>query len=267
MKRYSTVHPLFMSFYSRSLYQDVATNWRKTSFIYLLLLIAVCVIPLTFKTRATVSDYLLREAPKIIKQFPAVSISKGQVSADVTMPYTIRIPESNRAFFVIDTTGQVTSLTGSEAMILLTKTKLILKSGSNEPKTWDLSEIDGLLIDQSKLYDWMDTFLEYFPVVIFPIALFFTFLFRTVQSIIYSMIAISFNKYIKLNLKYAALLSLSVVSMTPAIVLDTVYNYFDVTIPFWWLIDFAIAFAYLIFALKSTARQGSSNSSKNTAIL
>jgi hypothetical protein len=41
--------------------------------------------------------------------------------------------------------------------------------------------------------------------------------------------------------------------MTPAIILDTFYNYFDMAIPFWWLIDFALAFGYLIFALKSNA--------------
>jgi len=255
MKRYSTVHPLFMSFYSRSLYQDVAMNWRKISLLYLLLLLAVCLIPLTFKIRASVSDYLMHEAPKIVKQFPVVSISKGQVSVDVPMPYTIKDPENNAPFIIIDTTGQVTSLAGSDALVLLTKTKLFFKRDSKESRILDFSDIDSLVIDQSRLYDWMETFIEYFAFVLYPVALFFTFLFRILQAMVFAVIAISFNNYLKFNFKYSALLSLSIVSMTPAIIFDTLYNYFDMVIPFWWLIDFALALGYLFFALKSNAEE------------
>jgi len=244
-----------MSFYSRSLYQDVAMNWRKISFLYLLLLLAVCLIPLTFKTRAAVFDYLQREAPKIIKQFPMVTISKGQVSTDVPMPYTIRDQENNAPLIIIDTTGQVTSLADSDAIVLLTKTRLFFKRGPKESRILDLSDIDSLVIDQPRLYDWMDTFNEYFVFVLFPVALFFTFLFRTIQALIYSIIAVSLNKYLKLNFKYSALLSLSLVSMTPAIILDILYNYFDLAVPLWWLIDFALAFGYLIFALKANTKK------------
>jgi len=255
MKRYSTAHPLFMSFYSRPLYQDVATNWKKISILYLLLLLAVCLIPLTFKTRASVSDYVLREAPKIIKQFPVVSISKGQVSVDVPMPYTIKDPENNAPLVIIDTTGQVTSLAGSNALVLLTKTKLFFKRGPKESRILDLSDIDSLVINQSRLYDWMETFLEYFAFVLYPVALFFTFLFRISQALVFALIAISFSSYLKLNFKYSALLSIAIVSMTPAIILDTLYNYLDMAIPFWWLIDFALALAYLFFALKLNAEK------------
>ena len=251
MKRYSTVHPLFMSFYSRSLYQDVAMNWRKISIFYLLLLLAVCLIPLTFKTRASVSDYVLREASKIIKQFPVVSISKGQVSADVLMPYTIKDPENNASLIIIDTTGQVTSLAGSDALVLLTKTQLIFRKDQKETRTLDLSDIDSLVIDQPRLYDWMDTFLEYFPYILYPVALLFTFLVRISQAILFALVAIGFSNYLKLYFRYRTLLSLSIVSMTPAILLDTLYNYSGMTIPFWWLIDFALALGYLFFSLKS----------------
>jgi hypothetical protein len=244
-----------MSFYSRSLYQDVAMHWKKISILYLLLLLAVCLIPLTYKTRASVSDYVLREAPKIIKQFPVVSISKGQVSVDVPMPYTIRDPESNAPLIIIDTTGQMTSLAGSEAIVLLTKTKLLFKREPKESRVLELSDIDSLVIDQSRLYDWMETFLEYFVFVLFPVALFFTFLFRMIQAVIYSIIATSFNKYFKLHFNYYPLLSLSIVSMTPAIILDTIYNYFELSIPFWWIIDLAVALGYLIFALKSNTEK------------
>lgn len=255
MKRYSTIHPLFMSFYSKSLYQDVGKNWKKISYLYLLLLLAVCLIPVMFKTHSAVSHYLLNEAPKIVKQIPVISISKGQVSADVRMPYIIKDPENNATLIIIDTTGQVDSLKNSAALALLTKTKLMIRKSPDESRTLDLSGIDTLVINQSKVYDWIDTFLEYFPFVLYPFSLLFSFLLRLIQAIIYALISAYYSKYLKLILRYYSLISLSIVSMTPAIILDTIYNYIDIAIPFWWAIDFFIALGYLFFAVKSNSEQ------------
>lgn len=257
MKRYTTIHPLFMSFYSKSLYQDVGRNWRKISYLYLFLLLAVCHIPIMFKTHSAVSHYLLHEAPKIIKQVPVITISKGQVSTDVRMPYFIKDPENNAPLIIIDTTGQVTSLKNSDAFALLTKSKLIIRKSPTESRMLDLSGFDDLVINQSRIYDWIDTFMQYFAFVLYPFSLLFSFLFRLIEAFIFAFIAIYYSKYMKLNLKFYSLISLSIISMTPAIILDTLYNYVDITIQFWWLIDFFIALGYLFFAVKSNSGQES----------
>lgn len=244
-----------MSFYSTSLYRDVGKNWKKISYLYLILLLAVCLIPIMFRIHSAVSHYLLNEAPKIVKQVPVITISKGQVSVDVRMPYIIKDPEGNAPLIIIDTTGQVDSLKKSGALALLTKTKLIMRKSPEESRMLDLSGIDSLVIDQSRIYDWIETFIEYFPFVLYPFSLIFSLLFRLVQAIIYALIGLYYTRYLKLNLKYYSLISLSIVSMTPAIILDTIYNYIDVTIPFWWLIDFFIALGYLFFAVKSNSEQ------------
>ncbi len=41
MKRFGLFHPIWMSFYSRALYRDVAQNWKGTGFLYLLFLLAL----------------------------------------------------------------------------------------------------------------------------------------------------------------------------------------------------------------------------------
>jgi hypothetical protein len=242
-----------MSFYSRSLYQDVAMNWKKTSFLYLFLLLAVCSIPGMFKIQSQVSDYLKREAPGIIRQVPVIAITKGKVSIDEPMPYVIKDPETNAPLIIIDTTGQVTSLSGSEAMVLMTSTKLIIRKGPAETRTLDLSEIDNLRIDQAKIYDWVDLFTENFAFVLYPFALLFSFLFRILQALIFGVMGMVFAKNLRVPLSYPAVISLAMVSMTPAIILDTFYNYVEVKVPLWWLISFAITMGYLFFAVKANA--------------
>lgn len=253
MKRYTTIHPLFMSFYSKSLYQDVGRNWRNISFLYLFLLSAVCLIPIMFRVHSAVSDYLLKEAPKIVVQLPVIKITKGIVSVNEKMPYSIKDPGTDAPLIIIDTTGRVTSLEGSDALFLLTKTKLLIKRGPKETRTLDLSEIDNLTIDQPGVYEWIETFLGYFVYMLYPFALLFSFLFRIAEALIFAAIGMLFVRNMRVSLRYRATLSLAVVSMTPAIILDTLYNYAEVNMPFWWLINFLIAMGYLLFAVKANA--------------
>lgn len=244
-----------MSFYSRPLYRYVGLNWRKVSYLYLLLLLAVCLIPTMFKTHALVSDYVLQRAPAIVRQIPVITITKGQVSADVQMPYTIKDPEGKTPLIIIDTTGKTNSLQGSPAFVLLTKGNLLLKKGDTETRTLDLSSIDSLVIDQSVAYDWIETFLDYFIFVLYPFALIFSYSLRIIQAMIFTIIGMGLAKSLKVSLKLYSLMSLAIVSMTPAIILDAVHNYIDVTIPSWWLIDFLVALGYLFFAVSSFAER------------
>jgi hypothetical protein len=244
-----------MSFYSRSLYQDVGKNWKKISFLYLFLLLSVCLIPVIFKIHSQVSDYLLREAPRIVKQVPVLTISKGIVTVNEKMPYIIGNPENNKPLIIIDTTGQFTSLSGSDAIALLTKTKLIIKTDSSEIRLFDLADVDSLRIDQPKLYEWIETFSESFGFILYPIALLVSFLFRIIQALIFAAIGILFARPLKVSLRYQALVSLSIVSMTPAILLDTLYKYVGNEVPSWWLINFLITISYLFFAVKANTDQ------------
>ncbi len=251
MKRYSTVHPLYLSFYSKDLYRDVARNWGKTAFLYLFLLLAVCAIPVMFKVHAAVSDYLRNEAPDIVKQIPTITISKGVASVSGETPYIIKDPKTNTPFFIIDTTGKTVSLKGSEAVILLTKTKLFFRSSASDTRAVDLSEIDALTISPSTVYDWIETFLDYFIYLFYPFALLFSFLFRAVEALIFGVIGTIFAKHVGVPLAYRATLGIAAVSLTPAIILDTFYNYAEINIPFWWLFDFLVALGYLLFAVQA----------------
>lgn len=253
MKRFTTVHPLYMSFYSKALYRDVGGNWRKVSFAYLFLLLSVCLIPIMFRVHASVSDYVHSEVPKIIRQVPIITIAGGTASVNEKMPYTIKDPGSGAPFIIIDTTGQTTSLKGSDAIVLLTKSKLLFKRSAAETRTLDLSELGDLTIDQARLYDWTETFLEYFIFALYPFALLLSFLFRILEALVFGFIAMLLSRNIKAPLRYQASVSIAIVSMTPAIITDTLYSYSNISIPFWWFINFILAVGYLFFAVKANA--------------
>ena len=78
MKRYSIFHPLVLSFFSKSLYQDVGRNWRGTGLLYLLLVLALVWIPTIIKGQLAMSRWVDGDSKEITKQVPAITITKGQ---------------------------------------------------------------------------------------------------------------------------------------------------------------------------------------------
>ncbi len=253
MKRYSTVHPLFMSFYSRALYRDVGRNWKGISFLYLLLLIAICWIPVMFRIHSGVSDFLVKEAPAIVRQIPVIRIDHGKVSVDEKMPYFIRNPKKDEPLIIIDTTGQYSSLKGTDAWALLTKTELIMRKSPTEIRTFQMSRIEDLVINRAMVYNWIETFRKWFAVVLYPFAVLASYVYRIIQVLFYAFIGLMFAKNLGLKLDYQSLVSLAIIADTPSIIINTLYNYVDVRIPFWLLISFLIAMGYLFYGVKANS--------------
>ena len=56
MRRYSIVHPLWMSFYEGAIFSDVAWNWQNRALLYLLLLLGLAWIPYTLQTQKQLDE-------------------------------------------------------------------------------------------------------------------------------------------------------------------------------------------------------------------
>ncbi len=253
MKQYSYIHSLYFSFYLKSFYQDVAKNWKGLSLSYLLFILCLFWIPEVSRMHSEVSEFLSAEAPKYVKQVPVITVSRGKVSIKEQTPYFINVPEKNTPFAIIDTSGQITSLDKTRALVLLTKSELIIKNNSKEFRAFDLKDIDQLIIDQKVLYGWLEAFSRALPVILFPFILLYSFLFHVIQALLIAGIGILFAKKFQANLDYKALIRLSVVSFTPAIILQVMHTILDIPFPFRAPLSFLIALGYLYYAVGSNS--------------
>lgn len=205
------------------------------------------------RMHSEVSEFLSAEAPKYVKQVPIITISQGKVSIKEKSPYFINVPEKNTPFAIIDTSGQITSLDKTSALVLLTNSQLIIKNNSKKSRAFDLKEIDHLIIDRKVLYDWIETFDTVFPIILFPFILLYSFLFHVIQVILLAGIGALFAKKFQANLNYKALIRLSVVSFTPAIILQAIHTVLDIPFPFRAPISFLISLGYLYYAVGSNS--------------
>ncbi len=254
MRQYGVFSPLLLSFFSKSLYRDVAKNWKGVGFLYLLLLLALTWIPVMMHFHNNLSDGISREAPKIVNQIPKITITKGEVSIDAPVPYYIIDPQSGEQIVAIDTSGQITSIDQTKAFALLTKNNLIIRQQHRgETRIFDLSAIQNLTLDRDSVMGWMQAFKKWFALVAYPFALGASFVFRIIQVLIYALIGMLFASILKTTLDYAALVRLSVISITPVVLLNTLRRLLDVHVPLTWLISFVIAMVYLFMAVKANS--------------
>lgn len=253
MQQYKIFHPLILSFFSKSFYQDVGRNWKGTGLFYLFILLALCWIVIMHKVHMSISNFVKNDAPAIISQFPEITIHHGKVSVDAPQPHIIIDPESGKPFMIIDTTGQITSLEDTKAGILLTGTNLIVERNARETRIISLADINDFVINQDKIYDWVNSIKGWFAIVAFPFALMGSFIYRIVQVLIYAVVGLVLVKITKSELNYQALMRLSVMSITPVIILNTILIKLELSIPFSWLLSFMIAMCYLFYAVKVNA--------------
>lgn len=265
MRQYTIFHAPVMSFFSRNFYRDVGLNWNGTGLAYLLLLLTICSVPYIVKIHLEVNNFIKSNAPAIIYQIPSIKIIKGEASTAETETYQIISPDNKKVIAIIDTTGQTTSLEGTDAKVLLTKTDLIYKHSDVETRTFNLKSVDNFSIDLKKIVIWLGMFDNYFAIALFPFMVMGLFMYRALQLLIYGVIGILFAKLCKADITYKTLFRLSVMAVTPAIIVDTIFQAAGITFPMYGLVFFLIAMIYLFVAVKTVSSTDKDTNPKNNA--
>lgn len=251
MKRYTFIHAPVLSFFSKAFYRDVGQYWRGTGLAYLLIILALFWIPAIIKAQLGVGRFVDTASKKITEQIPAVTISHGKVSTDVPTPYYIRDPDSGTPLVIIDTTGEKETLdTAPAEILLLTKSKLIMRN-QRETRTIDLSTVESFYLDRARVEGWLATGRAWFVPVAYPLVVLFSFVFRTLQILIYALIGLLFAHLLQTSLSYKTLLRLAAVAITPVLVLDLIMDFLPFRIPLWSLLGVGVGLGYLFFAVKA----------------
>ena len=244
MKKYRFFHPLFMAFFSKSLYQDVGRNWKGVCFLYLLILAAVSIVSPIIQIKGFLNTKFPEIINPIIEQIPAITVSKGHVSIDQDEPYYIKAFDSEQPLVIIDTTGKITSLPDDKTVLLITKTKIITKE-----QEFDLPKEKDLIVDQYKVQEWIDIFTKWFLIAIIPIMFITIYIFYIIGDLILAAIGMLFTKILKVKLDYPALMRLAIIAITPAVLVNVLFELKGINIPF--LILLVIDLGYLFYAVKA----------------
>ena len=263
MKRFSILHPLYMSFYSGELYQDVGRNWKGVGLGYLFLVMALLQLPMAAKIHVSFSKWVETEAGEVVDKIPQIHIRHGEVSTNVETPYFIPSPKSpaNRVsatseyLVVIDLTGKYRTLEDVNADVLLTRRALAMRQRPSEVRTYDLSQVESFDVDAARIRGWLDSARFFVAPLFYVFVLLFSYLYRVIQVAIYAAIGILFARSLQAGLEYPALMRLAAVAVTPPMLLNQVVDLTQFHIPLWSLICLGMALGYVYFGVKASAGQ------------
>lgn len=254
MKKYSLIHIPALSFFSKDLYRDVGLHWKGVNFLYLLLLLVICWTPTLIKVHVGFTSFVKNIAPAVVEQLPEITFDNGEASISEPQPYYIINPDDGAVLAIIDTTGQINSLEGTDAICLLTRDKVIARKSKFENRTFDLSQMkEHFVLNSELVMGWLRTANKFLAIAIAPFAILGSYSFRIVQALLYAVAGLMFAAGCKAKLSYAALIRLAVVAMTPCLLAKTIFGLAGIHLPFASLIFLAITLGYLFFAIKANS--------------
>jgi hypothetical protein len=260
MKRFSIFHPLYMSFYSGELYQDVGRKWKGVGLGYLFLVMAILQVPMAVKIHVGFSKWVETGASQVVDKIPQININHGEVSTNVETPYYIQEPKdpasrvspTSEYLAVIDLTGKYKTLEDVNSDILLTKHSVAMRN-QREVRTYDLSQVESFSVDSARVHGWLNSSRLFVAPAFYGFVLLFSFLYRMAQVALYAAVGILFARSMNAALAYPALMRLAAVAVTPPMILDEVVDLTLVHVPMWSLICLAMALGYLYFGVKASA--------------
>ena len=253
MKKYSVFHAPFKSFYSGDFYRDVGLNWSGTGFWALFLLLLVCAVPKAVRLQLALQGFAERTAPGFITQVPEIKIAGGEAYCLAEQPYIIRVPGSGTPLAIVDTTGATASLDGSEAFLLVKKTEIVVKRNSMDTRIVSLKDIGNFTLNQDLLNAVMRLVRGYGVLLFAFFALLCAFLFRIAQTLLYAALGLGIAGLLEVSIPYGAMLRLSVMAVTPVIIVTTAAEVAGVGIPHPWLLGFGAAMGFLFLGIKSVS--------------
>jgi hypothetical protein len=255
MKKHSMFHIPFMSFYSKALYRDVAHNWKGTGFLYLLILLAICWLPTMASMHSGLSGGIDRDRSEVVSKHKP-SYGKSGKAAYSQSHYHVTGQKSGR-LSLTDLSGQQVSPDRIAIHIFTTFIKIILRAQANPDKEPDLStflEIFDFDQAQQTRNSSPDAISNYMLFIIYLLALAGSYVFRILQVLVYAAIGQLFCVWAGAKLEYDALMRLSVVAITPVIIVAAIVDAVGIQIPFSWVWAFLFAMGYLYFGVRAVAR-------------
>lgn len=249
MSRYNIFQAIYMSFYSKDLYQDVGQNWGGKAFFYLLVLLSLSWIGQTAIFQTNINHLYDQGAEKLIAQVPVITIKDGKVSTPENRPYILKDPDGDGVIAVIDTSGKYTELDQDNGALLVTKTQIISKPKANETRIYQIPEKTNMTIDPSVVSSYIQKYISFAWVLMFPILVILSFVYRIIQAIFYAVIGKIFSLISSSDVRYGRILQITLIALTPAIVLSTIFSLIGVVFQHQNAAYFFISMLYMFYGI------------------
>lgn len=246
---YTLFEALYLSFYSKRLYREVAATWGGKAFVYAFLILTLAWIGHVIGYQTSINHIYKTTSHALVEQLPVITVDHGKISTPENRPYAIKaLDDPNQVIVMIDTSGQYTTLAEANAEVLMTENSIITKS-DNETKIYELPRALTYTFVPVMVNEKISAVIGYAWVLMLPFLILASFFVMIIKSLVYALIGRIFSAFTHAGVNYVQCMILYFVSVTPALALRTVFESFSIHFHYQGWLIFAISIAYLFFAI------------------
>jgi hypothetical protein len=272
MKKYNFFTAPFLSFFSKDFYVELATKWKGTGLLHLFLLLLLAWGFYSIKVYVNFAEFIDEEMPPVVNQIPVINITDGVASTETDEIFEIRGFENNELFCVVDTTGEITSLDDTEAKMLVVENGIHMRQGPNRTKFTSFQEVEEFTVTPEVISRFLAMMKLLWLPICFPFFILFSFAFRGIQLLVYAGIGMVMTTRKREQFSFGVSYRLCAYSITPVIVVSTLFDLIGVGLPFYvfWLFSFMLAVGYIYFSTNAVMEyydNGGANPPKNNGVV
>lgn len=181
---------------------------------------------------------------------PDFSIKDGVFEFEHEMPYVV--DQGTGWLFIIDTTGQTSQEILSEYVSgIFINSDTILFKDKGTLESINLADLAPVTITKNTLDNWL-VIAKYLAIPGVLIWLLVFFVGKVLSALIVAVLGLVAANSFSIQLSYKRLFVLAVYSLTIPSLARLVHTYLGFTIPYFWLLYFAVAAVCIVLAVKAT---------------
>ncbi|HEY9786870.1 MAG TPA: DUF1189 family protein [Candidatus Obscuribacterales bacterium] len=249
MNRYSGLNAIYLSFFYGDMYVDAVRGWKGLAYQYLFVLVAITWIFTGIKMHQMIGQAVNTSVYPAIEQLPKITIAKGELSIDKPTPYYLRA-EGN-VFLSFDT-AQGAPSPGVNAPVVVTANKVIHTDYKGRKSETPVPDVD-VKIEPPVLKKFFESVERWGALIMVLIMIPIAFIFCVLQTLIYAAVGTLFAGTMHARLTYGELIRISVMALTPVLVIDTLLKVSDQKFPLWVVFSIIVALAYIFFGVYANA--------------
>gem|GEM_PF-3122105 len=249
----------YRSFFDRKLYREIITASTGKIVLYFFLLVVFSSMPSFIKGIIDTRKFVNVEVSHFVEQLPDFRITDGELQVNGPVPLYITTSEGEALCMIDTSSGDIQSGPDGTYSLVILKDRLIFNKSEAEQRVYNFDQIDDLTLTRADINSWI----RFYPLVyIFVWSLIFIWmcLVLLLEGAVNALAGVIISKIMNVSIVFGRLFVIAVVASTPALLLNTVLDFFKASFAGLWFLCFAVSVIYLCFAIHSVKTAGDSDS-------
>ncbi len=246
----NTIRTLYLAFYSKHTYIRAAREWKGIGYGYLFVMILLSTLCIGIWVHTWTNAAIGQIEKLILPQLPTMTFKEGNLTIDKELPYVISVSGKNIVRF--DKTDAQSADPADFAPLVMGETGCAhYVSGRGLVKEWIYKKIFSAVIEPLGIAKYVAFLKTWLGLIVAAVLLPIHFAFVASQTLLMGLIGRIFTSTMSFFLSYSKLVRVSVVAVTPGVVLGTILIVSNQFFPLWLGIYSVMCAVYLFYGVYS----------------